>query len=391
MPAKITFFPVGNGDMALVRLADTDGSSLLIDVNIRQAADDPNDETRDVGKDLRQRLRKDRYGRPYVDALLLSHPDKDHCTGLINHFHLGPISDYADDGKKEFEKKIIVRELWSSPIVFRRASKEHTLCDDAKAFNVEAKRRVKVNQDRKFQGVEAGDRILILGEDEDGKTNDLGPILVKVDQVFSKINGSSTTFLEAKLLAPLPKADDADEDLLSKNHSSTVLNLKIAEGSTHLDACRFLTGGDAEVAIWEKLWTRNKNTPDVLAYDLLLAPHHCSWHTLSYDSWSEKREEGVVSADAHSALSQKRSGARIVSSSKAIKDDENDPPCIGAKNVYREIVEDAGGIFHCTSEHPSEQNPEPLEFEVGKYGISVVRNNISAASVITSSPAPKAG
>jgi len=96
MNATVTFFPVGNGDMALVKLLD--GGTILIDCNILKAADDPADkETRDVAKDLRARLQRDAKGRPYVDAFLLSHPDKDHCTGLCRHFHLGPLEDYPDD------------------------------------------------------------------------------------------------------------------------------------------------------------------------------------------------------------------------------------------------------------------------------------------------------
>ena len=55
MTPTLSFFPVGNGDMALLRLLDA--TPLLIDCNIRKAADDPSDkETRAVAKDLRARL-----------------------------------------------------------------------------------------------------------------------------------------------------------------------------------------------------------------------------------------------------------------------------------------------------------------------------------------------
>ena len=56
MAAKVTFFQVGNGDMTLVRLADTPGTSILTDVHIRSAADNPNDDTPDVASALRSRL-----------------------------------------------------------------------------------------------------------------------------------------------------------------------------------------------------------------------------------------------------------------------------------------------------------------------------------------------
>jgi len=120
MSSTITFFPVGNGDMTLIALADTAQTKILIDCNIRSSADDPEDSTRDVAADLRRRLRRDAQGRPYVDAFLLSHPDQDHCNGFAKHFYLGPLGDYPDDRKPDDQKRIIIREIWSSPMVFRR-------------------------------------------------------------------------------------------------------------------------------------------------------------------------------------------------------------------------------------------------------------------------------
>lgn len=138
--AKIMFFPVGNGDMTLVMTES--GRWLLIDANIRTAADDPDDATPDVARLLRERLSHDADGRLYVDALLVTYPDKDHCTGLRKHFHLGPPDTWSDSADK-----IIIREIWSSPMVFRRASRRNVLCDDARAFNAEARRRVRLYRD----------------------------------------------------------------------------------------------------------------------------------------------------------------------------------------------------------------------------------------------------
>lgn len=370
MTATICFFPVGNGDMTLLTLSDE--TRVLVDCNIRDAADDPNDDTRDVAKDLRARLKRDAKGRPYVDAFLLSHPDQDHCNGLTEHFYLGDPADYPDDKKPDAEKRILIREIWSSPMVFRRACKSHVLCDDAKAFNTEAKRRVKVNRDRSFAGIDEGNRILILGEDEDGKTDDLKSILVPVDSTFTRINGTYSQCFEVRLLAPLPKSDDDTEDILSKNHSSVILNMAVAADSSRAVIRQFLTAGDAEVAIWERLWEKHKNAPAVLEYDLLETPHHCSWHSLSYDSWSELHEDAEISADARSALSQTRSGAIIVASSDAIEDDDIDPPCWGAKLEYDAIAEEADGSFICTGEHPDSASPAPLEFSISAQGLKLV-------------------
>lgn len=374
MAAKVLFFPVGNGDMTLVELES--GRKVLIDMNIRAAADDPEDDTPDVAEDLRDRLTRDTEGRLYVDALLISHPDQDHCTGLRGHFHLGPPGEWSKSADK-----IFIRELWSSPMVFRRASSQHKLCDDAKAFNTEARRRVALFR-AAYGMVSDGDRILILGEDENGKTDDLGAILIKAGQTFSRINGHYDFSMTTRLLAPQPHSDDQDEEeVRSKNHSSTILNFSLT-GDGVVDAGRFLTGGDAEVAIWERLWQRYSTNPSWFLYDILQAPHHCSWHSLSYDSWSEFGEDAAVCEDARSALSQTRRGAVIVASSKPVIDDANDPPCIRAKREYQAIAKAAGGSFKCVGEHPTEKNPEVMEFEIGENGPRLRSKPMKAAAIV---------
>ena len=367
--------------MTLIALADSAETKVLIDCNIRAAADDPEDKTRDVAKDLRARLKRDSKKRPYVDAFLLSHPDKDHCRGLKKHFYLGPAADYPDDSKPDAEKRIFIRELWSSPLVFRRASKSSfVLCEDAAAFNAEARRRVKVNRDKKFAGVAEGDRILILGEDENGKTDDLGPILVKLDQSFSRINWSQNQFFTAHLLGPLELSDDEEvEEELGKNHSSVILNMTLAADGAGAKVGRFLTGGDAEVVIWERLWDKYRSNVYVLQYHMAQAPHHCSWHSLSNDSWSELKEKARVSPDARSALAQCLPGGKIIASSCPIKDDDNDPPCYRAKREYENILKDPNGTFYCTGEYPPTGAVAPLEFTVGESGFELVGGQKSLA------------
>ncbi len=374
MPSTtVTYFPVDNGDMTLIALADTAGTKVLIDCNIRDAADDPEDDTRDVAKDLRARLKRDSKKRPYVDAFLLSHPDQDHCRGLEKHFYLGQPENYPDDKKPDQEKRIFIRELWSSPLVFRRATKSFVLSRDASAFSAEARRRVKVNRDKKFSGVEEGNRILVLGEDEDGKTDDLGPILVKLDQSFSRINWSQNQFFNARLLGPLELSDDEEnEEELGKNHSSVILNMTLAGDAAQSAVARFLSGGDAEVLIWERLWGKYRFNTSALQYNMLQTPHHCSWHSLSYDSWSDLGGDAEVCKDARSALSQILPGGIIVASSCPIHDDDSDPPCIGAKREYVAMTHCAKGVFYCTGQYPDPKAVAPLEFVVSEKGFELV-------------------
>jgi hypothetical protein len=58
----------------------------------------------------------------------------------------------------------------------------------------------------------------------------------------------------------------------------------------------------------------------------------------------------------------------IIASSKPIKDDDNDPPCIRAKREYEDIVKAANGSFRCVCEHPSVDAPDVTEFEIGRAG-----------------------
>jgi hypothetical protein len=385
--AKVTFFPVDNGDMTLIKLPDANSTTLLIDCNIRKSADNPDDPAPDVAKSLRSKIGTDSNNRPYVDAMLLSHPDEDHCRGIENHFWLGAINDYPDDDKDQKEKRIVIRQIWSSPMVFRRASIYHILSKDAKAFNKEVKRRVKRFKEDP-SGVENGDKVIILGEDENGKTDNLSQILIKRGGEIHGINSQALGYISAQLLAPLSKQDDMAEEEITKNNSSVIMRFTIRNTENSKYKGHFLTGGDAGVYIWEKMWELYK--PEELEYSLLLAPHHCSWRSLSYESWSDNGEGAKISDDARNALGQAKYGALIVSSSKPIADEDSDPPCIRAKRVYKEIVAKCDGSFKCTGESPSKVNPAPLNIE-WKGASFVVAIASSAAAAAAEIAPPRAG
>lgn len=103
---------------------------------------------------------------------------------------------------------------------------------------------------------------------------------------------------------------------------------------------------------------------------------------MSYDSWSELRENGEVSEEALNALSQARDGVTIVASSNPVEDDDNDPPCIGAKRVYEGVAKNAAGSFECVGEQPSESSPGVLEFEIGAHGSRLKTALMAAPTVV---------
>jgi hypothetical protein len=370
MTATISFFPVGNGDMTLIQ---TDaGKKILIDCNIRTG-----DEYPDVINQLRDKLTRDSDERLFIDLLVWTHPDEDHCKGIEEHFHLGAPEDWSE--KKDL---IFVNEIWSSPMVYRRASKNHKLCDDAKALNREVKRRVKYFEGNNFSNV--GNYVLILGNDESGKTDDIQDIVMQLDSSRSYINNVNDYGFSARLLGPSPKTElDEDEEKLGKNHSSVIMNYTITSG---FNAANFLSGGDAEVICWENLLQRMKGnyTKSYLEYDVLQAPHHCSWHSLSHDSLSKAKEDGVeaeTSDEAIEALSEAKNNAFIISSSNTIEDDEKDPPAYKAKEEYEAIVDKVSGSFKCVDDHKNNDDENvPLEIEISSTGTKV----LSIASIAKS-------
>jgi len=381
MTAQLHFFPVGNGDMTLIH-TEAD-KNLLIDCHIRKAADDSNDDTFDAAAELRGILERDSNGRLHVDAMMLSHPDKDHISGLQEHFHLGHPDDWS-----ERDDKIVIDQMWSSPIVFRRLRNAEKLCDDAKAWRTEAKRRVK-NYEEGGDQTKAGEGILILGEDIDGKTDHISDIVIPVGETISQIGDNEAGF-DARLIGPVPddEVGDDEKEKLSKNNSSVIINFSIHSDGDDT-AVKFLTGGDAEVEVWEQVWVRESNTLETLEYDVLQAPHHCSWRSMSHESWSESSGTAEVSENAFNALSQARPGAVVVASSKPVKDDDSDPPCHGAKETYEGI--DNVKELICTSEYPSEGAPKRLTLEISSGGWEKlkIKTNLGAAAAGVATTAAK--
>ncbi|EKO3482260.1 cobalamin biosynthesis protein CobQ [Vibrio fluvialis] len=359
---SIEVFPVGNGDMTLITTAN--GKTILIDCYRKSGSDYDFLEER-----LKDRLNTDDKGRPYVDVFFLTHPDKDHITGFNTMFYSGNPDDWGDNSAK-----IRINEIWSSPRVFRRATAtgcdgNNTLCDDAVKFNTEVKRRVKLYREGGCIGGD-GNRVIILSSDEDGKTDDIQSIVAKLYTSFGHMSGINDQSLNAYLLAPADKQEVAeDEEELTKNNSSAIIRFDLDHAFydetlncdvTHKKS--FLVGGDAEVKCWEVLHDKLEATGQLneLSYDVLLAPHHCSWRSLSNDSES-KCDDPQLNASAHAALSFANENALILCSSHEFGN--STPPSQLARDAYEKILTDNnGGQFLAVAEQgeDSDGNPNSL-------------------------------
>ena len=106
----------------------------------------------------------------------------------------------------------------------------------------------------------------------------------------------------------MPADDDAEEDVLTKNNSSVIIRIELK--LSKVTKARYLIGGDAEVAIWDRIWERNEKWPERLEYDVLIAPHHCF---SGIGIWS--CEAGIVSGEIAPVFSNDRSCCGVYANS----------------------------------------------------------------------------
>lgn len=397
MSGTIDFFRVGNADMTLITLST--GYKVLIDCYL---VEESTDLVIATVEDLYARLSEDGNGRPYVDAFLESHPDDDHCHGAETYLHLKPLADYVDEPKGNARKKIVVREMWSSPLVYRRRSKDHNLTNDAAAINTEAKRRVeafrgKLAKDKEvnLSDMSDGDRIRIIGEDykKDGvdRLEGLDAIRVNTDDSFVISNSYGSPVLTVNVLAPLPVMNEEDEAVLTKNNSSVIIRLGFHFSGSATPSWYAMYGGDAAVEIWRRLYKRHKaDLAGTLGHHLLLAPHHCSWGVLSGEKASK---DAKVDPEARKALAQTDDGYVVTSCKKIVNDDDN-PPAHRAKVEYIDILDDADDRFYCTGVKGSGEDDVRLTFEITVAGPqppsrkSTGSTAAGASAALTSVPRP---
>lgn len=368
MTASIEFFPVGSGDMTLVRLKN--GKTILIDINIRQKADQEGEaDYPDVANMLKKRLDRDVHDRLYVDVFMLSHPDQDHIGGLRKHFHLGAPSRWKEPENGEPET-ILIREMWSSPLTFRRADKvDGALGADSEAWRKEAKRRVELFREGNDASDEDGNFIRVLGQDiHHDKTAGIEPLVVKVGETFNEICRENDPSFSAVLLSPKVVSEKEADELPGKNNSSIVMQFALVAGDEGEVGAKFLTGGDAEVDIWRRIWERNKDTLANLEYHILQTPHHCSLGALSYDRYSDqngkpgKGENCEIDSDAYNALSQAQDGAFIVGSMDV---PERKSGRGLARHKYSGLAKEVGGQMFCTMDDSPDK---PLKITITELG-----------------------
>ncbi len=180
-----------------------------------------------------------------------------------------------------------------------------------------------------------------------------------------------------------PFNEDAEAE---RNRTSFALQVTLIDADTELQAMLL---GDLSYDGVRKIFDRSDD--ETLAFDVFLAPHHCS-KSVMYGA-DEGETENTLKQDILDAIEgAAKDGAHIVSSSPPIpasdKDGANPPHRIAADH-YEELVDD--GHFLCTGEHPNDDNPEPIVFEISdgsvtireSAGASTARSSVLTGAVST--------
>ena len=314
----LVFWPVGNGDSTTI-VVDAE-TYLQVDLNHLEKSEDDDDASWAVVDELVERLPKVN-GRPYLAAFALTHPDQDHCRGFA-----------------ELLDEVDIGELWFTPRIFREYSKD--LCDDAKEFKKEAERRVKKAIDTE-DDPGAGNRVRIFGysellEEEDFKGFPKDRLTVPGDELTVIDEKDVSDEFRAFVHAPF-KDDDAGE----RNDTSLGMQITLYHGARKL---RALLLGDLSYPIIKRIFEVSET--DDLAWNVLLAPHHCSkaamyWKDDGEDD--EKLKKHIVEEIDKASLEPNR----VVSSSNSVPSSNkagDNPPHAKAKTQYEIITES----FLCT-------------------------------------------
>lgn len=369
----VVFWPVGTGDSSTVVV--TDEVLMQVDLNDRAKADDDDTPEVPVVDLLVEALPTGSDGRPFLAAFVLTHADEDHCSGF---------ADLLD--------KATIGELWATPRMWREYlddGDDAELCEDAKAFHEEVKRRVEAVKKAVAVGKEIGlgDRVLVVGYDTDEQKHAYHDLpeeyLLKPGMSVTKINGvDHAGRFEAFIHAPFK-----DDGAAKRNETSLSLQVTLTEDGGQ-DGKVLLFGDLAYETIMKIFnYSENHDREQYLEWNLLLAPHHCSKRVM----YMREGSKDVLRTDVLEAIERHaREGSVVVASSHPIPSvdvDGANPPHKKAADRYK----DYSDRFICTMEWPSVEEPSPVVLGIDANGAQIVEDELVELSAKSAAGAKAAG
>jgi hypothetical protein len=325
--------------------------------------------------DLPAQLRKDLGDRKSYDVVAFTHLDDDHVHGSSEFFHFDHASCYQSDDR------IRIEELW----VPAAAIIEDGLEDCARVIRQEARKRL-----REGWGIRVFSRPEQLRGwlENEGYTLDSRAHLITDAGTLVPGWNKGAEGVEFFVHSPFATRLN-DNSVVDRNKDSLVLHGTFTVGGVET---RVLFGADIEHEMLSDVvaTTRYHGREERLESDIVKLPHHCSYLSLG----PEKGEYSTKPTAEIAYLYEKKlnGNAILVSSSWPITSDDGDgqPPHRQAKQYYKDLVR-LGGEFEVTMEHPTMRDPKPLVIEITANRGKIKRAIYSAASIVASAPAPRAG
>jgi hypothetical protein len=364
---QIKYYPVDNGDQGLITIEENNyTTNILVDCNIRESCKGDSDPTQfDVKCDLIASLKKrkvnDVEAAPYVDIFILTHGDEDHLLGFEKNFYQGDPKKYSKKDKEN--EKVLIDVLWFSPMVMGTATN-----DDERCFNKEAKRRIQLHRDKSVDKDLPGNRIVIIGKDMNENLSGLDLVRKIPGDVVKRFNERDLKTFSIFIHSPYQQQLTDEE--VDKNRVSLVFQARFKSTATSTDFCTLaMFGGDADHHAWKTILEKTKKYKNdtkeqALTWDLFLAPHHCSW---TYFNDTPQKENPQPVKTSLEMLDYKRGVAKVIASSKEIKNNDDNPPHYKAREQYIKKVKEENFLNTATAIKEG-KTPQPIIFEVTGQG-----------------------
>ena len=265
---KIRFYPVGNGDSALIK--NDDGKHLLIDYNCPAEAKDDDDERINLEEELDERL-KDKD----LDVLMITHAHDDHYHGFSEYFWLNFAEKYQGDDRKK------ITELWVPDALIW----ETGITGEGRTLRSEARYRL-LDEQKGIKIFGESDSLVEFVEDSGNVSyDDVKHLIFKPGDIINRFSG-----FEIFIHSPHSWKTEEDEN---KNNKCIVIQADFRIDSQSV--AKVVFGSDAESDAWESIYsaTENNGNLDRLEFDVFKISHHCSHTALNKDKKGDLITEPV--------------------------------------------------------------------------------------------------
>jgi hypothetical protein len=332
--AKVTFYPLGNADSALIEFDD---DRLMLNDYFCPESFEEGDKRIDLSEELQKVL--DSKDRDYFDIVAFSHRDNDHVGGADKFFKME-----NPDIKKSGD--IAIKNMWV-PAFFIL---EKGLDCSAEIIQKEARYRLKKAKNIRVMG--SSDK-LTEWIDKNCESPSLSKTLIV--PAGKTVEDSS----EVKIFVHSPFSAETDIKEGDPNDASMVLHFTFKVSNT-----KAMFGADLKAETWNKLIkiTEKKNNEAHLEWDIFKVSHHCSYLSLNTEgNEGTTKTEPLPSIDK---MFKKGNNKSYLISSSWPRDYDKEPPHKQAVNYY----DDLDGTFLITMEEPNKRSPKPIEFEISDRG-----------------------